>query len=281
MSFKIKKWALWRTVNLADYIPGLKNYITPGQGGINTKSYAYPWQDRILCLCYTADDVPVYVLYDPVTDSAEGPFEGDGQAWSFHSYFYGDSCYYGYWGKDYFMGTPGGAMGYGNPHWRTWDASYNFWSCDWETCRSTAGTGVSSIRPHKWGLPAVRRRSWPSAPWVAGANRTMPRGASLRGRRLRGLKTQGRGDPGFYIPFYDGSNFTLRQLGAYYQGVIMKVINGGNHATSLLWSFIPLSSNYEDYLVAGAWGTGFLTSDPMGMTFGPGNGRGHHQSATL
>ena len=130
MSFKIKKWALWRTVNLTDYIPGLKNYMTPGQGGINTKSYAYPWQDRILCLCYTADDVPVYVLYDPVTDSAEGPFEGDGQAWSFHSYFYGDSCYYGYWGKDYFMGRPGGAMGYGSPHWRTWDASYNFWSCD-------------------------------------------------------------------------------------------------------------------------------------------------------
>jgi hypothetical protein len=111
--------------------PGSSPIRLPG-GWHQHLEYVYPWQKYLLCLCYEDDDTPVWVKYDPIADTCEGPFPGPGKAWSIYSYFYGESCYYGYWGNQYFLGRPGGAMGYGNPSFWGWDPGCNFWTCDFD-----------------------------------------------------------------------------------------------------------------------------------------------------
>lgn len=275
MSFKIKKWAQLRTVRLSDYIPGLKSYQTPGGAGINTSSYVYPWQQYLLCLCYEDDDTPVWVKYDPIADTLEGPFPGPGKAWSIYSYFYGESCYYGYWGNQYFLGRPGGAMGYGNPSFWGWDEGCNFWACDFDLPFGGEGSPItypsSTIGTPDGSALTVMACSWQQS----GEVRYQEWGAFTLGGGYTVLHRHPRGSsPGFYIPFSDGSKYNLRQLGSYYGGSIIWIDGGQTYSKGVLWPAIPHTDNYNDYLAEGSFGGGLLTSDPMGMTFGPTLGTG-------
>jgi hypothetical protein len=82
-----------------------------------------------------------------------------------------------------------------------------------------------------------------------------------------------RGSTRFYIPFSDGSKYNLRQLGSYY-GIHHLDRRRPDLLQGLLWPAIPHTDNVNDYLAEGSFGGSLLTSDPMGMTFGPTLGTG-------
>ncbi len=111
MGFKIKKWGALRTVKVNEYGLGtFKSYQTPGGAGITTRGFAVPWQGKIVVMCYAEDDTPVYLVYDPATDSFTGPTTVSLGAWSTYSAFYGWQREFRYWGNEYLIGQ---AMPYG------------------------------------------------------------------------------------------------------------------------------------------------------------------------
>lgn len=124
MSFKVKRWARWRTVNMSDRIAGIKSTGS-------TASYfggAYPWQGKILVLAYAADNSAIYAIYDPVTESVAGPYSPPAgiSSWNFSSPTWGARVHYTYWHNQYFYaaGNPSGYY-YGSSDFFGWDAGFD------------------------------------------------------------------------------------------------------------------------------------------------------------
>jgi hypothetical protein len=125
MSFKLKRWATLRTVNMQEFIPGIKSYKTPGGAGITTKAYSFPWQGKVIVCGYSADDESIWTVYDPQTHTISG-VNTFSLAWNTYSAFQGWQTTYKWWGNRWLMGC-GLSAGYyfSTGTFFGWDESFN------------------------------------------------------------------------------------------------------------------------------------------------------------
>lgn len=260
MSFKTKKWALWRTVNLTNLDPDLES-----PGG-NTLCYAFPWQGKVLSLCYK-NDSPVYVIYDPATNTIQSVNEST-VTWGANSVFFGDSVLWSYWGNDYIIGWPG-LSNYGSAHslFYAFDAGFNLIT-----------TAMTVPQKSGYQAPVIKvafGQGWNgSAPTVMlyafhHGNGIYPNREEVGYVPLGGSYTQllecdyGVTDSVFIGLNQDIQTFFWAQRGDYYSWYYDPDAEG-----FMLYSAVPRITTKDGYLAVGDWGSGY-DFGPMSRSFGP------------
>ncbi|MCL4553678.1 MAG: hypothetical protein M1565_00830 [Actinobacteria bacterium] len=76
-----------------------------------TNNFVFSLNGRLVFLCYLDTAEAVFYTYDPATEAWTGPHAGPSPNWSWHSYTFGDSRWYGLWGSKYIVGY-GMTVGY-------------------------------------------------------------------------------------------------------------------------------------------------------------------------
>ena len=250
MSFKIKRWAQYRTVDMDDFIPGIKSYQTPGGAGINTRGFAIPWGGMILVLAYESDDTPIWAVYDPETDAlAAGPYTGDVTNWAYYSATHGWDRDYQIWGNRWVFCAPHMSGYYhGADAFYGWDSSFNFSKPDplvggrtnlWP---SYAGPGTDGLDPNllcytSGGVldPAVVRVTLGQATVV-----------------------EYSGDDIYFDSISGSTVFGMKKLGDYY---CWHNADSDDVSDLGLYTSVPKDTNWENYLAMGYWAQSWTSLD--------------------
>lgn len=145
MSFKTKRWAELRRMNLAERITGVRN---TQEGGAVTRSWVLPWQGKFIICAYDTDSVPFWCVYDPATDTLGAMNWADEyvSSWDNYSYFSGWDRRYNWWGDAFLVAQPMPNIYYMFTNvFYGWDADFNFYAPDMDVAGKSATVPAGAL----------------------------------------------------------------------------------------------------------------------------------------
>ncbi len=253
MSFKTKRWAQLRTVDMAEFVPGIRAYRTVGTGGINTQGWAIAFQGRVVVLAYSADDEPIWCVYDPATHTLEaGPTVcPEIGTWSHLSATFGWSHVPHRWRDDYLLFVPRMSYYYGaSPELYGFDSPTNLLIPDFRLDDYRVWASGSGISVHGGMANILIYRQMQDSPYTT---------ALTRGT-LYGSEIIREGGSFYFNVMWGSARFLMREFDGYYVW--------DHEDGTALYDHIP--ENVDDpYLALGSWATNWTPYEPAARYFIP------------
>jgi hypothetical protein len=241
MSFKVKRWATYREVDMTDFIPGCSS----SAGMANpTLSYKIPHAGKILILAYTDEGDPLWTVYDPETDTTGTVYYPDNiGTWNWYSYFEGWNKAYIKWSKDLILCVSmSQALHMGGEWFYGWDSSFNFYQPDFLVSpRTNVRVSCSGPGTADGVTPNILSYQWkqgsPSTDYAI--VRTTLAGSSVvySGDDIYIGTEQG-------VPYYG-----MREFGGYY--------SWWRDYAVVLYGGVPTDTTQGNYLASGQFGGGW------------------------
>lgn len=252
MSFKTKRWAELRTVNMDDLVPGIKAHQEPTAAGIITKGWAVPFGGKIVVMAYAADDTPIYAIYNPNNHSVEQVAESGAGAWAVDSAFHGWGASVKVWRDKYLLICPRTrGYYYASPRFCGFDAGLAFHNPAFQCgdrdrgYMSRGGIGVSG------GEPCFISYQYRGSPYYDNY--------ALVKHTLAGTSVVGEGS--FYFYYHSGlAWYGMRLFENYW---VWRREDGFALYTS------PPRSVEDPYLALGSFGTNWTSLDPTVSAVAP------------